>query len=141
MQRCCPCKTIQEKSNISPNDSYNFKREEFGFGTKIFDIVPSILYFFFWDVLIYSESTIIERPLRLDKRIASFSECQCYTYFETRKEDLPRLLQGLRIPLVCKFDNGSVMVGEEVMLRGLYELVTSESQYSIAENVLNDGRK
>jgi hypothetical protein len=33
------------------------------------------------------------------------------------------------------------MVGEEVMLRGLYELVTSESQYSRAENVLNDGRK
>jgi hypothetical protein len=71
----------------------------------------------------------------LDKRIESFSECQCYNFFETSKGDLPRLLQGLQIPALCRFNNGSTMAGEEVMLRGLYELVSGESQFSIAENV------
>jgi hypothetical protein len=85
--------------------------------------------------LIDHEDTRVPRPIRLDRRIASFSVTQCYNWFKTSKEDLPRLLIGLRIPLICTFSNGSVMVGEEVMLRGLYELVTGESQFSISESV------
>jgi hypothetical protein len=85
--------------------------------------------------LIDHNDTIVPRPIRLDKRIASFSNVQCYNWFKTEKDDLPRLLNGLRIPEVCTFSNGSVMVGEELMLRGLYELVTGESQFSISESI------
>lgn len=35
----------------------------------------------------------------------------------------------------CHLENGSVMSGEEIILRGFYELVTGESHNSIAENV------
>lgn len=77
----------------------------------------------------------IPRSIRLDKRIASFSESQCYNFFETKKDDLPRLLAGLRLDGQCILSNGCSMVGEEVLLRGLYELVSGESQFNIAENV------
>jgi len=70
-----------------------------------------------------------------DRGIDSFTESQCWNFFETRKEDLHRLFVGFRIPENVKFDNGCVMSGEEVMLRGLYELVSGEKQFNIAENV------
>ena len=37
--------------------------------------------------------------------IDSFSEGQCWNYFETRKEDLPRLSACLRIPEVVRLSN------------------------------------
>jgi hypothetical protein len=63
------------------------------------------------------------------RNIASFSEEQCWNYFETRKEDLPRLQRCLRIDDVVRLPNGKVMLGEIVMLRGLYELVTGNDQF------------
>ena len=69
------------------------------------------------------------------RTIDSFTNDQCWNFFETRKEDLPRLLKGLRFPGKVVFNNGGVMSGEECMLRGLYELVSGTDQYEIAENV------
>ena len=85
--------------------------------------------------ILYFEDEGLPRPIRLDRRIASFSASQCWNFFETRDEDLIRLLRALRLPEMCTLRNGSTMAGEEVMLRGLLELVTGDNQYNIAENV------
>ena len=52
-------------------------------------------------------------------------------FFETRKEDLKRLLLNLRFPDKCTLETGSKMPGEEVLLRGLYELVSGADQHEI----------
>ena len=77
----------------------------------------------------------IERPLRLAISINIFSESVCWNYFECRQEDLYRMLEGLRFDNVCRLENGSKMSGEEILLRGLYELVSGEDQFGIAESV------
>jgi len=41
----------------------------------------------------------------------------------------------LKIPSICRLCNGCVVHGEELLLRGLYELVSGEDQYNIAENI------
>jgi hypothetical protein len=69
------------------------------------------------------------------RTIESFSESDCWQYFETRKADLYRMVEGLSFPEECVLENRSVMSGEEVFLRGMYELVSGEKQYSIARNV------
>ena len=68
-----------------------------------------------------------------NRTIDSFNPWQCWNYFETRREDLPRLLRALRIEEVVHFPNRSAMSGEEVMLRGLYELVTGNDQADALE--------
>lgn len=93
-----------------------------------------------WGYLMYLK-TIIDPGIyiapngRLDRTIESFTESQCWNFFEFRKLDLIRLVRELKFPKTCRFDNRSKMSGEEVLLRGLYELVSGEDQYSIAENV------
>ena len=51
------------------------------------------------------------------RTIESFSESQCWNFFETRKADLPRLLRVLRLPDQCALENRSSMTGEEVLLQ------------------------
>ena len=80
-------------------------------------------------------SSALPPPIRLDRTIDSFSESQCWNFFECRKGDLYRLLKELKFPTTCYFDNRGKMSGEEVFLRGLYELVSGEDQNSIANNV------
>lgn len=41
----------------------------------------------------------------------------------------------LQVAEECHLENGSVMTGEEILLRGLYELVTGETQSSNTEHV------
>ena len=65
----------------------------------------------------------MEQCERYDRTIESFSPCDCKIFFEFKKADLTRVFQLLRFPDICKFDNRSEMNGEEVFLRGLYELV------------------
>ena len=67
--------------------------------------------------------------------IDSFSMSNCWNFFEFRKEDLQTLRLLLKLPTRCRLSNGSILPGEEVLLRGLYELVSGEDQYNIAENV------
>ena len=88
-------------------------------------------------VLMCMFSIIVEPVVELDplvhhqRTIESFSESECWNFFETRKEDLPRLLVVLRIPEQVKLVNGSKMSGEELLLRGLYELVSGNDQHDI----------
>ena len=76
-------------------------------------------------------------PKNLDRKrtIETFGDSECWNFFEFRKEDLKRLQNGLRIPNTVVLDNGSKCPGEEVLLRGLYELVNGEDKNSIAVNV------
>ena len=80
-------------------------------------------------------SILIEAIPNYRRTINSFTESDCWNFFETKKSDLPRLLRAWRIPEIVRLDNGSKMPGEEVMLRSLYELVSGEDQYNIAVNV------
>ena len=64
--------------------------------------------------IIYINDADIPRPIRLDRRIGSFTPSQCWNFFETRQEDLFRLLDVLRLPEICRLQNGSVMAGEEI---------------------------
>jgi hypothetical protein len=70
-----------------------------------------------------------------DRTIASFSESECWNFFETRKRDLHRLLINLQFPDHCVLENRACMTGEEILLRGLYELVSGTDQFEIAVNV------
>jgi hypothetical protein len=60
--------------------------------------------------------------------IDSFTESECWNFFETRKEDLYRLKVNLEFEDKCILENGSVLSGEETLLRGLYELVSGADQ-------------
>jgi hypothetical protein len=71
----------------------------------------------------------------LKRDIFSFDCIDCWTFFKSRKLDLPRLVRVLKFPNRCKFDNRMVMSGEEVCLRGLYELISGEDQHNIGRNV------
>jgi len=71
----------------------------------------------------------------LKRDIFSFDCIDCWTFFKSRKLDLPRLVRVLKFPNRCKFDNRMVMSGEEVCLRALYELISGEDQHNIGRNV------
>ena len=45
------------------------------------------------------------------------------------------MLDGLRLRGDFKLDNGWTLSGEEIFLRGLYELVSGEDQHNISRNV------
>jgi len=78
-------------------------------------------------------------PPTIDNKrgINSFSDSDCKTFFGFNSQaDLFRLLKCLRLNKDrVILSNRSVMSGEEIMLRGLYELVTGEFQSSVAVNV------
>ena len=75
-------------------------------------------------VALLAEPELVElEPIEdFARTIDSFSESDCWNFFETRKEDLPRIKRALRIPDKVVLFNRSTMAGEEVMLRALYEL-------------------
>ena len=77
----------------------------------------------------------MEKCERYNRTIESFSPCDCKIFFEFKKTDLSRLFPLLRFPDICTFDNKSVMSGEEVFLRGLYELVSGETKHNVSRNV------
>ena len=57
-------------------------------------------------------SSALPPPIRLDRTIDSFSESQCWNFFECRKGDLYRLLKELKFPTTCYFDNRGKMSGK-----------------------------
>ena len=77
----------------------------------------------------------MEQCERYDRTIESFSPCDCKILFEFKKTDLSRVFQLLHFPDICKFENRCEMTGEEVFLRGLYELVNGETKHNISRNV------
>lgn len=46
-----------------------------------------------------------------------------------------RIFSALRIDEVIRLENGSSMSGEDVMLRGIYELIYAETQHNVGKNV------
>ena len=56
-------------------------------------------------------------------------------FFRFNRADLHTLRELLRFPARVKFDNGSKMSGEEVFLRGLYELASGETKHKISTNM------
>ena len=88
-------------------------------------------------MLVADPEIYLSPPARLDRTVQSFSESQCWNFFECRKSDLTRLIRELKFPKTCLFDNRIKMSGEEMFLRGLYELVSGEDQNSIAEKVFS----
>ena len=56
-------------------------------------------------------------------------------FFRFKRADLHTLRELLRFPARVKFDNGSKMSGEEVFLRGLYELASGETKHKISTNM------
>ncbi len=85
----------------------------------------------------YIPLVAIPPPIDLKRDIFSFDCIDCWTFFKARKLDLSRLVRVLKFPFRCKFDNRMVMSGEEVCLRGLYELISAEDQDNIARNVFD----
>ena len=75
-------------------------------------------------------------PLRMNRTIDSFSASDCYHFFRFTKQHLHELL-GLFdfADQYCDIGRGELMMLEEVLLRGLYELVSGETQHKIAVNV------
>jgi len=76
----------------------------------------------------------LEKVQIYDRTIDSFTASDCKVFFQFRKSELKRSLPLLKFDDVCKFNNKNIMGGEEVFLRGLYELVTTETMHSIAIN-------
>lgn len=72
-------------------------------------------------------------PLRTS--INEFNDSDCHIFFRFLKADLHNLRQLLRFPDKIVFENGSTMSGEEVFLRGLYELASGETKHKISTNV------
>jgi hypothetical protein len=76
----------------------------------------------------------LSQPI-LRRTIDSFETRQYWAFFNTTKDDLNQLYRELLFTESFIFDNESRMSGEEVFLRGLYELRTGCNQFLIAENV------
>jgi hypothetical protein len=98
-------------------------------------LILNLLFFLYFRININLQPEIYHHLPNWKRTINSFSESECWNFFETKKEDLPRLLRVWRIPNVVILENGSKMSGEELMLRGIYELVSGEDQYNICTNV------
>lgn len=87
--------------------------------------------------LTYHQPKILARPQRLDRTIDSFCESDCYIFFRFTKPHLQCLLKLLNFNMEehAKFDNEERMSGEEIMLRGLYELVSGDTKHKICRTV------
>ena len=75
-----------------------------------------------------------------ERTIDSFPADVCGPFFRFRTDELHRIKDLLNFPAIMKFPNRSTLSGEEVMLRGLYELATGENQFRIAMNVFGGGQ-
>ena len=86
--------------------------------------------------LSYSEETsLVERRPNRNRTIESFTNSECYINFRFRSAEMKRLYPLLKFDDQCILENGMNMPGEEVFLRGLYELCSGENQEHIAANV------
>jgi hypothetical protein len=74
------------------------------------------------------EEQEVERRPSQNRTIESFTASECKINFRFHKEHLQRLMNVLRFPAVVKFQNRRKLRGEEVFLRGLYELCSGNNQ-------------
>ena len=69
-----------------------------------------------------------EKPERKDVTVDSFKPSTAKLFFNFKKDDLSRLIDLFKFPEYCILENGSKMKGEELFLRGLFELSTGDNQ-------------
>jgi hypothetical protein len=90
-------------------------------------VIPAVKYFSI--VLEDSgDSEPVEKPVRKEVSVNSFTPSTAKMFFKFKKQDLSLLIHLVKFPDQCKLDNGSSMSGEEVFLRGLYELCSGDNQ-------------
>jgi nuclease HARBI1 len=77
----------------------------------------------------------IERLISLGLGFSSFDESQVGYYYKLRKDDLIKLFSLLEFEQSCVLNDRSRMKGEEVFLRGYFELRNGIDQYAIADLV------
>ena len=69
-----------------------------------------------------------EKPERKDVTVDSFKPSTAKLFFNFKKDDLSRLIDLFKFPEYCILENGSKMKGEQLFLRGLFELRTGDNQ-------------
>ena len=83
-----------------------------------------------------SEDRFVVPPLvNWQRTIASFDETVCDQQFRFLRNHLTLLCELLHFPEWVIFDNRSKMLGEEVFLRGLYEIRSGSTQFDCAANL------
>ena len=83
-------------------------------------------------LLRYTDDVELESAVNKRRTIESFGP-SIKKDFRFEAGELYLLLKELKFPEDIVLDNGIVMTGEEVFLRGLYELVTGALQHTIAD--------
>ncbi len=91
--------------------------------------------FVYYIHLLYHVEKPLDKPNRMDRDIESFEDGDCYVFFRFTKPDLHKLVDLLELNETFRLENGEVMSGEELLLRGLYELCSGETKYKISRNV------
>uniref|UniRef100_A0A6T5VGP0 Uncharacterized protein n=1 Tax=Chromulina nebulosa TaxID=96789 RepID=A0A6T5VGP0_9STRA len=74
----------------------------------------------------------LPRPIRKKISLDDLDPSFCKEFLTFNKLELIKLYQIMNFPNKVKFSNGSAMTGEELFIRGLYELSTGEKKTSIA---------
>lgn len=69
------------------------------------------------------------------RTVSSFQEWECHLFFRLRRPELLRVIRLLQFPNKVYLSNDTPLPGEEVFLRGMYELVSGADQLRIAEHV------
>lgn len=81
---------------------------------------------------IADEESSVTSTEDFERSIESFNDSECVSFFRFQKADLFRLKRALQFLEVVHLSNRSTMSGEEVFLRGLFELVSGSDQIEIA---------
>ena len=77
-----------------------------------------------------------EKP-RMTK-VADYNDAECDLLFKFKKSHLRDMVKLLRFPEQVTFSNRVTLTGEEVMLRGLFEMNSRETQYKISRHFGRD---
>ena len=67
-------------------------------------------------------------------RIADYNDAECDLLFNFKKTHLEEMVNLLRFPEYVRFSNRVTITGEEIMLRGLYEMNSRDTQYKISRH-------
>lgn len=83
----------------------------------------------------FKDDTLLPKPQRMDRDINSFPNSSFRYNFRFLKPELQDLFKQLKFPDQITLENRSIISGEDVFLRGLYELCSGENKQKICENV------
>jgi hypothetical protein len=99
--------------------------------------VLQLLLAVYLSVLVESPSPVDPPKPKIPRRtIDSFTEADSRINFRYSKADMRKILTLLKFPEKVAFKSSRHFIsGEEVLLRGLYELASGENQHKIAANV------